>query len=142
MTSRGAWPGRCTPTGIRGDEPGPAILNTPVPDLEALLLQVWEAFAAANAHIAECGTCRRDMRLPEMCADGQRLAVAAAATITEAVPAPAAPVVPAPEPVDRRLCPQNLVGDKAEPGERWRPPGGAGTSARQGLRELTHSVRR
>ncbi|MFJ6561983.1 hypothetical protein ACIQMV_19405 [Streptomyces sp. NPDC091412] len=104
---------------IRGDEPGPAILNTPVPDLEALLLQVGEAFAAANAHIAECGTCRRDMRLPEMCADGQRLAVAAAATITEAVPAPAAPVVPAPEPVDRRLCPQNLVGDKAEPGEHF-----------------------
>ncbi|MFB6961862.1 hypothetical protein ACFCYB_33990 [Streptomyces sp. NPDC056309] len=98
---------------IRGDEPGPASLNWPVPDLETLL-QIREAFDAANEHIAECDTCNPKMWLPEMCADGQRLAAAAGATIAEAVLAPRRPC----RPVGRAGRPAAMP---AEPGERRHP---------------------
>jgi hypothetical protein len=41
------------------------------------MVRVHTAFAAANAHIAACTICHPKMRLPEMCAEGQRLTSAA-----------------------------------------------------------------
>jgi len=64
---------------IRGDEPGPA--RRPLPLLEAVTL----AYEAAVEHIDGCSTCRPDMRLAEMCPDGQRAAVAGLDTVPAAV---------------------------------------------------------
>ncbi|PWI09760.1 hypothetical protein DIZ27_14585 [Streptomyces sp. NWU339] len=67
---------------IRGDEqPAPARL--PLPLLDAVTL----TYDAAVPHIDDCAVCRPDMRLAEMCADGQAAAVAA----LDATPPPAGP---------------------------------------------------
>lgn len=54
---------------IRGEEPSPARKSLPL--LEAVAV----AYEAATQHIDDCATCRPDMRLAEMCPDGQSAAV-------------------------------------------------------------------
>ncbi|WP_327345910.1 hypothetical protein [Streptomyces europaeiscabiei] len=56
---------------IRGDEP------KPVRRRKSLLESAMAAVEAAQTHIESCADCRPDMRLPEMCPDGQRQALAA-----------------------------------------------------------------
>lgn len=56
---------------IHGQEPKPARRSMPL--LEAVAV----AYDAAVAHAAKCGTCWPGMRLAEMCAEGQRTALAA-----------------------------------------------------------------
>ncbi|MFJ3249151.1 hypothetical protein [Streptomyces sp. NPDC086782] len=77
---------------------------------------------AASGHAEDCTACTRAGVLSHRCPEGRRLAAAALghATAEETSADEAnATAGPAPEPVDRRLCPQNLVGDKAVPGEHF-----------------------
>lgn len=56
---------------IHGEEPKPAPLRS-MPLLQAVAV----AYDAAVSHAAKCGTCWPGMRFAEMCADGQRAAIA------------------------------------------------------------------
>ncbi|MET8609729.1 hypothetical protein [Streptomyces misionensis] len=74
-------------------------------DPVTLMTQADMAARAAKAHVAECGACTGDMRLPELCADGQLRVQTAVRNMTI--------------PAGRRLCPMNRIGDRAEHGEHF-----------------------
>ncbi|MFF5668859.1 hypothetical protein ACFY8S_01765 [Streptomyces hygroscopicus] len=65
---------------VEPDDPKPApAASRSMPLMEAVSV----AYDAATAHASQCGTCWPDMRLAEMCPDGQRAAIAS----LDAIPA-------------------------------------------------------